>query len=97
MRKNIHEQSFEICVKRIALVDDTLEELGTPKEYRRIRNSVIWLVIMWLGLVFLATSGDALWCMEIYDDQKAIIVPLVMDYPVHVNSLTDMIFMFLMW
>lgn len=86
---------MEICIRQIALVDDTLEELGTPKEYRKLRESVTWLLFVWLGIVCAAYAGDSLWCIEMYNDIRAMIIPILMDYPIHVNTFTDMTFVLL--
>ncbi|TGZ46193.1 hypothetical protein DBV15_06532 [Temnothorax longispinosus] len=49
---------FAMCLKKLAAVDDTLEELGTPKMYRKI---YIWskrVVIVWIMYSMTANKND---------------------------------------
>ncbi|KYN26849.1 hypothetical protein ALC57_03775 [Trachymyrmex cornetzi] len=38
-------KELKICLLELAIVDHTLETLGTPKEYRRLRNFIIRMII----------------------------------------------------
>lgn len=75
-------------------MDDTLEKLGTPKEYRRIQNSIIWTLIIYLIIIFILFTTDSIWNIEKHNTTKAVIIPLVMGYPFHVNTLGDIMFAF---
>ncbi|KYM83569.1 hypothetical protein ALC53_05969 [Atta colombica] len=57
-------QKIHMCIKKLDLVDDTLEKLGIPKEYHHTIN--------------------------------AMIIGLVLEYPFYVNSLGDIMFMFVL-
>jgi len=41
-----------MCLRELAIVDDTLEALGAPKEYQRLRNRIIRIIIIWIVYVF---------------------------------------------
>ncbi|KYN28007.1 hypothetical protein ALC57_02584 [Trachymyrmex cornetzi] len=43
---------LKMCLHELAIVDDTLEALGTPKEYQRLRNWMIRIIIGWIAYVF---------------------------------------------
>lgn len=75
-------------------MDDTLEKLGTPKEYHRIQNSIIWTLIIYLIIIFLLFAIDSIWNIEKHKTTMAVIIPLVMGYPFHVNTLGDIMFAF---
>jgi len=77
-------------------VDDTLEKLGTPKEYRRIQNSIIWTLIVYLIITLILFATDTIWNIEKHNTIKAIVIPLVMEYPFHVNTLGDIMFAFVL-
>ena len=41
-------KDLKMCLHKLAIVDDTLEALGAPKEYQRLRN---WIIRMIIGLI----------------------------------------------
>ena len=41
-----------MCLRKLAIVDDTLEALGSPKEYQRLRNWIIRIIIGMIVYVF---------------------------------------------
>ena len=41
-----------MCLRELAIVDDTLEALGAPKEYQRLRKWIIRIIIGWIAYVF---------------------------------------------
>ncbi|KYQ53343.1 hypothetical protein ALC60_07535 [Trachymyrmex zeteki] len=45
-------KELKMCLRKLAIVDDTLEVLGTPKEYQRLRNWIIRIIIGWLAYIF---------------------------------------------
>ncbi|KYN22660.1 hypothetical protein ALC57_04937 [Trachymyrmex cornetzi] len=45
-------KELKTCLRELAIVDHTLEVLGTPKEYQRIRNWIIRIIIGWIVYVF---------------------------------------------
>jgi len=91
-----YSQKIRICVKKLGLVDDTLEKLGTPKEYRTVQNSIIWALIIYLVVILISFTVDSIWNVEKHNTIKAIVIPLVMGYPFHVNTLGDIMFAFIL-
>ena len=41
-----------MCLRELAIVDDTLEALGVPKEYQRLRNWIIRIIVGWIVHIF---------------------------------------------
>ncbi len=41
-----------MCLRELAIVDDTLEALGEPKKYQRLRNWIIRIIIGWIAYIF---------------------------------------------
>lgn len=77
-------------------MNDTLEKLGTPKEYHRLRNLVKWTLIMLFCMTCISWTFDCLLCIEAHNDIKAIIIPIIMDYSLQINNIMDMMFMLLL-
>jgi len=85
-----------ICIRKLDLVDKTLEELGTSKEYRRIRNSINWILIIWFITIGVTWTIDSLWCLESYNDVRAIVIPIILHYFMHTNTCMDIKFAFIL-
>ncbi|KYN22619.1 hypothetical protein ALC57_04984 [Trachymyrmex cornetzi] len=45
-------KELKMCLRELAIVDHTLEALGTPKEYQMLRNWIIRLIIGWIVYIF---------------------------------------------
>ena len=41
-----------MCLRKLAIVDDSLEALGMPKEYQRLRNWIIRIIVGWIVYIF---------------------------------------------
>ncbi|XP_011704609.1 PREDICTED: uncharacterized protein LOC105459938 [Wasmannia auropunctata] len=87
---------FRTCIKKLSFVDDTLELLGTPTEYHRMRNSIKWIYIIWFIIICTTWFIDSLFHIEKFNDIRAIFIPIIKDYPIHANTLMDIMYMFLL-
>ncbi|XP_026828042.1 uncharacterized protein LOC109611519 [Ooceraea biroi] len=90
------QKNFHICIRKLVLVDDTLEKLGTPKEYHKIRNSVKQMLIIWFMMICVTLTSDSLFCIEVLKDKKAMLIPVVMNYCLYINTFMDIIFVLLL-
>lgn len=81
---------------KLSFVDNTLELLGTPKEYRRMQNSMKWIFIAWFIMMCTTWFTDALWYIEKYNDVRAMFIPIITDYLLHINTFIDIMYMFLL-
>ena len=92
-----YSQKFYICIKKLDLVNDTLEELGTSKEYHRLRNLIKWILITLFFMTCVSWTFDFLLCIEVFNDTvRAIIIPIVLDYSIQMNTIMDIMFMLLL-
>ena len=41
-----------MCLRKLAIVDDSLEALGAPKEHQRLRNWIIRIIVGWIVYIF---------------------------------------------
>ncbi|KYN17537.1 hypothetical protein ALC57_10159, partial [Trachymyrmex cornetzi] len=51
-------KELKTCLRELAIVDHTLEILGTPKEYQRLRNWIIRIIIGWIVYVFFGLARN---------------------------------------
>ncbi|KYN42467.1 hypothetical protein ALC56_03098 [Trachymyrmex septentrionalis] len=45
-------KELKTCLRELAIVDDSLEALGATKEYQRLRNWIIRIIVGWIVLIF---------------------------------------------
>ncbi|XP_072754491.1 uncharacterized protein [Anoplolepis gracilipes] len=88
-------KKFLMCIRNLSFVDDTLEQLGTPKEYCKMRNSIKYMLIVWFIMVCIIWVTDLPWDIEEFQDMRAIIIPIILNYPFYLNTFMDIIFIFL--
>lgn len=77
-------------------MDNTLELLGIPKEYCKMRNSVKWIFIIWFLIIGMTWFIDSFWFIENYNDIRAMFIPIMKNYPLHINSFIDIMYMFVL-
>ncbi|KYN02262.1 hypothetical protein ALC62_06900, partial [Cyphomyrmex costatus] len=46
-------KELKACLRELSVVDNTLEALGVPKEYRLLRNWIIQIIIGWIAILFI--------------------------------------------
>ncbi|XP_071572173.1 uncharacterized protein [Temnothorax nylanderi] len=90
-----HEK-FRTCIRKLDLVNDTLEELGMPKEYHKLRNLMKCALITWFLMACASWTFDSLMCIDILNETRAMMIPIVMDYSLHINNIIDIMFMLLL-
>jgi len=83
-----------MCLKKLSFVNNTLELLGIPKEYHRIQNSIKWIFVTWFIIICTSWFVDSLWFIQKHNDIKAMFIPIIKDYPFHINTLMDIMYMF---
>ncbi|XP_072767256.1 uncharacterized protein [Anoplolepis gracilipes] len=90
-----YDKKLKKCLKRIAIVDDTLEQLGTTTNYQKLRKRTVWLILGWLMISIIMNIIETLWLKDQYNNLSAIIiiyVPCILNYCAHTNFVDDMIF-----
>ncbi|KAL0120466.1 hypothetical protein PUN28_008292 [Cardiocondyla obscurior] len=84
------------CLKKLDLVNETLEKLGTSRKYRKIQNLIILMLLVYLLTALIIFTNDSIWNVEKHSTIKAMIIPLIIQYPFHVNALGDILFAFVL-
>ncbi|KAL6422648.1 hypothetical protein ACFW04_010707 [Cataglyphis niger] len=85
-----------MCIRNLSSVDDTLEQLGIPKEYYKMQKSLKWILIIWFIMICTTWAIDGYWSIKKFKVIKAVIIPLILHYPFHINTLMDIMFIFLL-
>ncbi|KYQ58877.1 hypothetical protein ALC60_02032 [Trachymyrmex zeteki] len=49
---HFHFEELRMCLHELSVVNDTLEALSVPKEYQRLRNWTIRIIIGWIFYIF---------------------------------------------
>ncbi|XP_067207716.1 uncharacterized protein [Linepithema humile] len=88
-----NDKKFRKCLKKLDIVDNTLEQLNIMTDYQKLYMRTIWLVVGWLMVIILTTCGEAYWLRNQYNHNViiAIYVPFVLNYCTHINHLDDLI------
>jgi len=91
-------QKFQIFIKRLAAVDNTLEKLGISKTYHKLYTYVKRVLIGWLVFVNLVNIIDmmCIWWSDI-EDHRYLILPYILNYHFHVNMFMDLLLATLLW
>ncbi|XP_011881055.1 PREDICTED: uncharacterized protein LOC105569310 [Vollenhovia emeryi] len=89
-------KKYRQYLRKLDLMDDTLEELGIPKECHKIRSLTNQTLIIWFLLICTTWISDSLLYIVMHNDTMAIFVPCLLNYPVYVNSLMDINFLLLL-
>ncbi|XP_067207939.1 uncharacterized protein [Linepithema humile] len=89
-----HQKRFEILIKRLAKVDDTLEELGTPKMYRKMYMQSKRVIICWIIYILTVFICEIIlqWYMNDMMFPWDIITFNITYYYHHINAFIDLLF-----
>ncbi|CAL1676355.1 unnamed protein product [Lasius platythorax] len=91
------DKRFRIFMKRLAAVDDTLKELGTPEIYRQLHKYSKRVLIGWFVCTHMANSFDTIWWFYAMKDHRCIIIPYITNHFHHVHMLENLLFITLLW
>ncbi|KYN20540.1 hypothetical protein ALC57_07029, partial [Trachymyrmex cornetzi] len=84
---------LKICLHELSVVDDTLEALDAPKEYQRLRNWIIRIIIGYIVYIFfsMASSIYALFLGSVIPINFVIYKIFLLQYPQFVIILSALI------
>ncbi|XP_067207670.1 uncharacterized protein [Linepithema humile] len=90
-----HNKKFKNCLKKLAIVDTTLENLGIITNYRPLRKQIIWTVLGWFVIAISANNMHIIFIKKVMDfnAMTAIYVSYVMNHCFHINLLEDLTIM----
>jgi len=86
-------QKFKHCLKKLAIVDVTLERLGTTLNYQQLYTKTVWLTLGWFAIVILINCVHVLFLQyqSNYDIATIICISIIINYCSHVNLINDLI------
>ncbi|KAM0734582.1 hypothetical protein ACS0PU_011401 [Formica fusca] len=93
-----HQQKLRMCIKRLVAVNDTLEQLGTPKAYQKMHMYSKQVIIGWIVYYVILNFYELLMCP--YEDQKITWILLrtcILNHCSHINTFVDFLFIFFLW
>ncbi|KAL6422642.1 hypothetical protein ACFW04_010702 [Cataglyphis niger] len=93
-----HQEKFRMCIKRLDAVNDTLEELGTPKAYQKTYTYSKQVVIGWIIYYVIVNLFDSLENLD--ENQKItwiLLRPYILNHSLHINTFVDLLFIFFLW
>ena len=76
-------------------MDDTLEKLGTPKEYHTIQNLIKSTLIVYFIVILILFITDSIWNIEKHNNIKAMFIGFIIGYPIYVSTIGNIIFVFI--
>ncbi|KYN37332.1 hypothetical protein ALC56_08235 [Trachymyrmex septentrionalis] len=83
---------LKMCLHELSVIDDTLEALDVPKEYQRLRNFIIRIIIGWIVCTFYYIAYLLFLVSCDYEiNFNDIFYSLLMQYPKYVNILSILI------
>jgi len=86
-------KKFRNCLKKLAIVDNTLEELEITMDYQKLSKQIIWIVLGWFAIVLLLSYSDYLRWQNMADNPlKSIYITFILNYCSHINIINDLIF-----
>ncbi|XP_072754245.1 uncharacterized protein [Anoplolepis gracilipes] len=92
-----HQEKLRMCIKRLAAVNDTLEQLGTPKAYRKMHTYSKQVLIGWIAYSIIINSSCTLWLITDQDIISALFLPYIQNHYLNVNAFIDFVFTFFLW
>ncbi|XP_067203584.1 uncharacterized protein [Linepithema humile] len=93
-----HQKKFQIYMKKLAAVDDTLEKLGNPKTYQKLHMLTRRIIIGWIVHTLIINIYSTICCFKFFNQISwRLLLFNVINHPCHMNEFTDLIFIFLLW
>ncbi|XP_028050242.2 uncharacterized protein LOC114255503 [Monomorium pharaonis] len=91
------DRKFRLFMKRLAAVDDTLEELGTPKIYQKLHAYIKRMLFGWLVCSYVGNAFDMTWWFYTVKNHWCVIIPCIINHFHHINLLMDLLLMTFLW
>ncbi|XP_067207937.1 putative gustatory receptor 28b [Linepithema humile] len=93
-----YQKNFETCMNKLALVNDTLEKLGTPKMYQKMHVWSKWMVIGWIVYSLVLNCYDTIWWINQKETASwGLYLSHIFNYNIHINAFVDLLFIFFLW
>ncbi|EZA58586.1 hypothetical protein X777_14751 [Ooceraea biroi] len=92
-----YHKKFEMCMIKLDAVDNTLEQLGTPKMDKQIFMWSKQIIIGWFIYVFLMNIYNVQYYAQYISIFWALVLSGIVHYSTHVNILVDCLVVILLW
>lgn len=91
-------QKFSICLKKLAIVDNTLKDLGNPNIYEKMHMWSKGIIITWIMYsIIINFYESSFWQSREETASWRLYLPYILNYSLHINTLVDLLFIFLLW
>jgi len=84
-------------LKKLAAVDDTLEELGTPEMHQKMYKRSKQTIIGWIMYILIVNFYDTLWWLNIQQNAWGFFTAHILNYCSHINAFVNLLFIFILW
>ena len=80
-----------MCLYELSLVDDTIEAIGAPKNYQRLRKWIIRIIIGWIINIFFQLA--VIYFDDLHNNINYVDIPraFMIDYPIYIHILSGLI------
>ncbi|XP_011868555.1 PREDICTED: uncharacterized protein LOC105562371 [Vollenhovia emeryi] len=87
-----HDKKFRHCLKKLTIIDVTLEKLGTTINYQQLYTKTIWLVLGWIVTAILINCVHVLYVYYQHnlDIPRIICISMLINYCSHINVIDDL-------
>lgn len=85
-------KKFRNCLKMFAVMDDTLEKLGTKMDCEKLKRRILWLVLGWTVTALLLNCNDYIRWRDIYNELTSIYLTFMLNYCTHISIIDDLLF-----
>ncbi|XP_032681992.1 uncharacterized protein LOC116849181 [Odontomachus brunneus] len=92
-----YDKKLSTCIKKLAAVDDTLEELGIPKMYQEMHMWLKRVVAGWIVCILFINTYDCYWWSRKRQSNWMYLIPYMINHCFHVNLFVDLTFIFFTW
>ena len=87
-----------MCLYELSLVDDTIEAIGAPKKYQRLRKWIIRIIIGWIVYTFYDLAGSYIWFFSVSNlNVQYYIKIIIRNYPNYITLLNVLILGTIIW
>ncbi|XP_032682014.1 uncharacterized protein LOC116849201 isoform X2 [Odontomachus brunneus] len=86
-----YDKKYRNCLRKLAIIDDTLEKLGTATDYQKVYMTVLSVIFGWIAFAISVTYVKSFWLRDRCDALKAMYVSFLLEYVSYINLIGDLI------
>ncbi|XP_011868455.1 PREDICTED: uncharacterized protein LOC105562322 [Vollenhovia emeryi] len=87
-----YDKIFRSCIRKLTIVDDTLEKLGTPN-YHKLKMKILWCTLGLSTMLILFTGFESFILIRHNNTNilAATVIPFMRSYCTYINTIGDLI------